>query len=73
MYEGVDVNKTNGLHEHIICHYWYFIEINFRFQPEVMTELMRWLPWFKAKAMNFKDVAIVCVKEMVIEFSFSCE
>ena len=44
VYKGVDVNETNGLHDHIICHYWYFLEINFRFQPEVMTELMRWLP-----------------------------
>ena len=33
--QGVDVNKTNGLCESIICHYRYFLEINFRFQSKV--------------------------------------
>ena len=30
--ESIDVNKTNGSRECIICYYWYFHEINFRFQ-----------------------------------------
>ena len=29
--EGVDVTKTDSLSECIICHYWYFLAINFRF------------------------------------------
>ena len=34
--EGIDVNKTNGLLEEcIICHYWYFLQINFGFQRKV--------------------------------------
>ena len=33
--EVIDVNKTNSLCKHIICHYWYFLEIDFRFQPKV--------------------------------------
>ena len=33
--EGIDANKTNGLHECIICHYWYFLEIKRKFQPEL--------------------------------------
>ena len=33
--EGIDVNKTNNLCKCIICHLWYFLEINFRFQPKV--------------------------------------
>ena len=33
--EGIDVNKANGLQKGIICHYWYFLKINFRFQPNV--------------------------------------
>ena len=31
----VNVNKTTGERECIICHYWYFLEINFRFDPNV--------------------------------------
>ena len=30
--EGIDVNKTDGLRECYICHYWYILEINIRFQ-----------------------------------------
>ena len=33
--EGIDVNKTNSSHKCIICHYRYFLEINFRVQPKV--------------------------------------
>ena len=58
MSEGIDLNKTNGLQEYIICHYWYFLEINFRFQPKVCNvyhDLMQ-------KVMSFNDVAIVSVK-----------
>ena len=31
----IDVSKTDSLHEWIICHYWYFLDISFRFKPEV--------------------------------------
>ena len=33
--EQTDVNKTNSLRKCIICHYWYFLEIHFKFQPKV--------------------------------------
>ena len=32
MSEGIDANKTTDLPECITFHYWYFLEINFRFQ-----------------------------------------
>ena len=35
MSERIDINKTNGLQECIICHYWYFLEMNFRFHSKV--------------------------------------
>ena len=37
MSEKIDANKNNGLEECIICHYWYFLNINFRFQLEVCS------------------------------------
>ena len=33
--EGIYVIKATGSREFIICHYWYFLETNFRFQPKV--------------------------------------
>ena len=32
MSDGADVNKTNILREYIICHDWYLLQINYRFQ-----------------------------------------
>ena len=33
--EGIDFNGANGTRECIICHYWYFLNINFRFRLKV--------------------------------------
>ena len=58
MSKRIDVKKTNDLREFIICHYWYFLEISFRFQQKLCDDchdLMR-------KATSFNYVAIVSVK-----------
>ena len=56
--EGVDVNKTDDSRVCIICYYWYFLEISFRFQLEVCNECHDLMQ----KAMRFDDVAITSVK-----------
>ena len=33
--EGIDVNKTSESNECNICHYWYFLDEGFKFQPNV--------------------------------------
>ena len=33
--EGIDVNKTSSSKECDICHYWYFLNFSFKFQPDV--------------------------------------
>ena len=33
--EAMDTNKTGGLSECIICHYLFFLTINFRFQRNI--------------------------------------
>ena len=55
--EVIDVSKTSGLLECIFCHYYYFLNINFRFQLEVCNGCHNLLQ----KMMNFNDVAIVIV------------
>ena len=58
--EGIDINRTNASKECDICHYWYFLDKNFNYEPYLCNgfhDLMQ-------KAMNFNnDVAIVSVKE----------
>ena len=53
--DGIHVNKTDGLSERIICYYWYFLQINFKFQTEVCSgchDLMQ-------KVISFNDAAFV--------------
>ena len=57
--EGLDVNKTNSSIEFDNCHYWYFKDIGFKYEPYLCNgchDLMQ-------KAMNFNVVAIVSVNE----------
>ena len=57
--EGIYVNKTNVSKECDICHYWYFLEQGFKYEPYLCDgchDLMQ-------RAMNFNDVAVVSIKE----------
>ena len=51
--EGIEMNKANASKECDICHYWYFLDKNFNYEP--YHDLMQ-------KAMNFNDMAIVSIK-----------
>ena len=56
--EGIGINKANASKECDICHYWYFKDIGFKYEPYLCNgchDLMQ-------KAMSFNDVAIVSVK-----------
>ena len=56
--EGSYVNKTNALKYCDICHYWYFLDKGFKFEPYLCNgchDLMQ-------KPMNFNDIAVVSVK-----------
>ena len=64
--EGIDVNKTNLSKECDICHYWYFKDIGFKYEPYLCNschDLMQ-------KAMSFDDVAIVYVKGSAYKIHF---
>ena len=55
--ETIDVNKTDFLCKCIICHCWYFLNIDFKFQSEACNGCHDLIQ----KAMNF-NVAIATVK-----------
>ena len=55
--EGIDI-KTSALKECDICHYWYFKDVGFKYEPYLCNgcrDLMQ-------KAICFNDVAIVYAK-----------
>ena len=36
--EGIDTNKTNAAKECTLCHYWYFKDVGFKFEPHVCSK-----------------------------------
>ena len=56
--EGIDTNKTSASKERNICHYWYFLDKNFNYEPYVCNGY----PDLMLKAMSFKNVAVVSSK-----------
>ena len=63
--KGTDVNKTNASKECDICHYWYFKDIGFKYEPYLCNGCYDLIQ----KAMSFNDVAIVCVKGNALKSS----
>ena len=64
--EGIDANKTNLSKEYNICHYWYFEDIDFKFEPYLCNgchDLMQ-------KSMNFDNIAFVYVKRNAYRIHF---
>ena len=52
--EVTDVNKTSKSKEFDICHYWYFLNKRFKFQPSVCDRCHDLL----MMSMNLSDIAI---------------
>ena len=52
--EGIDVNKTSASKECDVCHYWYFLNYIFKFQPNVCNRCHDLL----MMSMNFRNIAI---------------
>ena len=58
--EGIDVNKTSKLKECDICHYWYFLNKGFKFQPNVCNRCHDLF----MMSMNLSDIAILNIKSV---------
>ena len=66
--EEIDINKTNLSKECDICHYWFFKDIGFKYEPYLCNachDLMQ-------KAMSFNNVATVYVKGIAYRINFWC-
>ena len=56
--EGSDVNKTNASKECDICHYWYFLNYSFKFQPDAFNRCHDLL----MMSVNLSDIVILSNK-----------
>ena len=64
--EVIDINKTNLSKECDICHYCYFKDIGFKYEPYLCNgchDLMQ-------KAMGFNNIAIVYIKGSAYRIHF---
>ena len=56
--EGTDVYKTSASKECDVCHYWYFLNYSFKFEPSVCNKCHDLL----MMPMNLSDIAISKIK-----------
>ena len=64
--EGIDVNKTNLLKKCDICHYWYFKDIGYKYEPYLCNgchDLMQ-------KAISVDNVVIAYIKRNAYRIHF---
>ena len=64
--EGIDVNKTNLSKECNICHYWYFKDFGFKYEPYLCGGCHDLIQ----KATGFNNIAIVYTKENAYRIHF---
>ena len=56
--ERIDVNKTSASKKCDICHYWYFLNYSFKFQPNVCNRCHDLL----MMSINLNDIAFLKIK-----------
>ena len=64
--EGIDIKKTNASKECKLCHYWYFKNIAFKYEPH----LCNGCHGLMQKVVIFNNIAIVYVKGSVYRIQF---
>ena len=64
--EGIDINKTNLSKECDICHYWYFKDIGFKYEPYLCNGCHD----LTQKAVSFIMLLLLMLKEVLTEFIF---
>ena len=77
--EGTDTNKIGGSRQCIICHYWHFLKINFRFQPKECDgchfETQRFLSFDDSEIVTvskngYGTLKLLLLVKMIMELSF---
>ena len=56
--EGIDTDKISSLKECMLCHYWYFKDVGFKFEPHVCNKCHNAL----MTAYELKNIAFLNLK-----------
>ena len=63
--EGIDINKISESKEYMFCHYWYFKDVGYKFQPylcngchavSMMTYELKNIAIINAKGVNYRCI-----------------
>ena len=63
IFKGIDINKTDASKERIICHYWYFKDIGYKFEPLVCNDCDE----IKVVAYELKNVSTIKVNVLIMD------
>ena len=63
IFKGIDINKTDASKERIICHYWYFKDIGYKFEPLVCNGCDE----IKVVAYELKNVSTIKVNVLIMD------
>ena len=66
--ECIDINKTSASKECDICHYCYFLDKNFNYEPYLCNGCHNLMQ----KAMSFNDVSLASIKGNDYRIHFWC-
>ena len=61
--EGIDLDKTRPSKESMLCHYWYFKDVGYKFEPNVCNKCHDVL----MTAYRLKNIAILNVKVLIFD------
>ena len=61
--EGININKSNKSKECMICPYWYFKNISYKFEPYVCNKCHD----ISMMAYELEDIAILNVKGLIVD------
>ena len=64
--ERIDVDETNKSKECMLCHYCYFLDINFSYGPYLYDGCYN----FSQKSIDFKNIAIAHIKKNAYRIYF---
>ena len=64
--EGIDVDKTNESRECKFCHYWYFLNKNFKYGPYLCDGCYD----ISQNSTDFKNITIGHIKKTVYRIYF---
>ena len=60
--EGIVIHKTNASKERMLCHYWYFKDVRFKFKSHVCNKCSTGCIFSKRiKKLNVKGVDYKCI------------